>query len=933
MTAEQAYSRSLSAVVLVLARRTLWGYAQAEVYVPSLGRTLTLPADDLLTLDEAPAPTIPAIMVATAAARIRAALDEEGALLAPLTANVVPLPHQLAALQRAIASGHPRLLLADEVGLGKTIEAGLIMREMKLRGQIRRILVVAPTGLTGQWRDELLTHFGESFQLLTPADFPALRRQSGDANLWRRFSQVICPLDAVKPLDARRGWSAEQVARHNAERLDDLVSAGWDLVIFDEAHRLAGSSDHVARYQLARTLADATLSVLLLSATPHSGKTDAFRRLLGLLDARAFPEAAEVNREHVAPYIVRTPKRAATDTTGAPLFLPRQTRLLPVTWGPRHTLQRALYDAVSDYVREGYNAARRDRRQAVGFLLVLMQRLVSSSTRAIREALERRLDVLCTDSTGAIQADLRQLADVWDELDSEAQLDQVLTHIQAMRGERQEVETLLSLARRCEAAGVDARAEALLDQIYQLQQERNNPQVKVLIFTEFTATQAMLGALLESRGVRVARLNGAMPRPEREAAQYAFAHEAQILVSTDAGGEGLNLQFCSVVVNYDLPWNPMRLEQRIGRVDRIGQTQPVQAINLILADTVEGRVQDVLQQKLMTILAEFGVDKSADVLDGTASESVVERLFRDAILDPQALDTRVDSFIAEVRAQARSVSEARAVYDIPSPAEQRVGQELAQVAATHPLPIWIERLTLAAIEHEGGAIRPRLGGYDLTWADDTTWPDVTFDRRHADSRGARLLTLEESRLRGLLAQGAPWMPGLPVPVVRVSGLPVGVTGVWGLYTVAAEGATGDQATVALPLFMHHDGRLLDPTARWLWDHLLRMTTAMTPLAPLHGAEAMALATRMGAAAEQRGESLYRSAISRIQVQAAAEEDRGRVAYAARRTALERIGLPTVRRARLAELEHEEFTWRRDLTRRTRVRPALRPLLLISVEGA
>jgi hypothetical protein len=176
------------------------------------------------------------------------------------------------------------------------------------------------------------------------------------------------------------------------------------------------------------------------------------------------------------------------------------------------------------------------------------------------------------------------------------------------------------------------------------------------------------------------------------------------------------------------------------------------------------------------------------------------------------------------------------------------------------------------------------------------------------------------------------MPGLPVPVMRVSGMPAGVAGFWGLYTIAAEGEHRDHATVALPLFMHHDGRLLDPTARWLWDHLLRPTTAISPLAPLRGAESAAIATRLGAAAEQRGESLYRSAISRIQAQAVAEDDRGTVAYAARRTALERIGLPNVRRARLAELEHEEHDWRRELASRARVRPALRPLLIIGVEG-
>ena len=931
MSADHAYSLSLGVVVQVLKRHTLWGHEQAKVYAPSLDRALTLPADDLLPLDNAPVPELPLLIAWTAAARIRAALSD-GALLAPLTANVIPLPHQIAALRRAIATEHPRLLLADEVGLGKTIEAGLIMRELKLRGRVRRTLIVAPTGLTGQWRDELLTHFGESFQLVTPADFPALRRQGGDDNLWRRFPQVICPLDAVKPIEGRRGWSQEQVARYNAERLDDLASAGWDLVIFDEAHRLAGSSEAVARYQLARALADAVPYLLLLSATPHNGKTDAFRRLLGLLDPRAFPEAAEVSQDRVAPYVVRTPKREATDVAGSPLFHPRQTRLLSVTWGPRHTLQRSLYDAVSDYVREGYNAARRERRLGVGFLLVLMQRLVSSSTRAIREALERRLEVLRADGAAALQNNLGQLAEIWDELDGEGRLDQVLSQIQALRGERQEVETLLSLARRCEAASSDARAEALLDQIYQLQQERNNPQLKLLVFTEFTATQAMLRDLLVARGFSVATLNGAMPRQEREAAQRTFAQVAQILISTDAGGEGLNLQFCSVVVNYDLPWNPMRIEQRIGRVDRIGQTQPVQAINLILADSVEGRVQDVLQLKLATILEEFGVDKSADVLDSAASEQAVERLFLEAILNPGTLEHRVDHFLAEVRDQAQGVHEARATYAVSNPEEWKAGQAFARETADHPLPRWLECLTLASIEAEGGTVRPRLGGYDLAWGDGTAWEAVTFDRRHADATGARLLTLEEPRLSALLRRLGSWALGAPIPVLRVGGMPAGVVGILGLYELVVMGGARDLASAALPLFLHQDGRLLDPTARWLWDHLLRPMTVISVGEPLRGAEAMDAMLHLTAAAEQRGGPVYAELVARLSGQLSTERARGSEAYAARRAALERIGLANVRRARLAELAAEARQWRDELAAREQVQPALRPLVLLAVEG-
>jgi len=182
-----------------------------------------------------------------AAARVADALTHD-VLLAPIESSVIPLPHQIRALSRAVSSDRVRYLLADEVGLGKTIEAGLIMRELKLRGLVRRTLVIAPKGLVTQWVAEMRTHFGEEFRLLVPSDFSAYRRIAREDNLWQSHPQVVCTMDSVKPLDSRRGWSREQVAEYNRERFEDLVSAGWDLVIVDEAHRLGGSTDQVARY-------------------------------------------------------------------------------------------------------------------------------------------------------------------------------------------------------------------------------------------------------------------------------------------------------------------------------------------------------------------------------------------------------------------------------------------------------------------------------------------------------------------------------------------------------------------------------------------------------------------------------------------------------------------------------------------------------------
>src|SRR5258708_17216609 len=435
----------------------------------------------------------------SAAARIADAMARD-ALVAPLEGTVTPLPHQLHALARAMSNDRVRYLLADEVGLGKTVEAGLIFRELKIRGLVRRVLVVAPAGLVTQWVQELKTHFDEPCRLVIPGDLSAVRELVGldeEANAWRLHDQVVCPLASVKPLDARRGWTREQVARFNRERFDDLVSAGWDLIIIDEAHRLGGSTDQVAGFRLGEALAQAAPYLLLLSATPHQGKTDGFRRLISFLDPQAFPDDDSVSQARVAPYIIRTEKRRAIDLGGNPLFKPRRTQLVAVTWGASGAEQQALYSAVTDYVRDGYNQAIQDQRRAIGFLMILMQRLVTSSTRAIPQSLERRLEVLELPE-GQLSLFGEDIGDAWGTLDSQEQLDSVLkSRLKGLKNERAEVELLLSAARRCEAKGPDTKAQALLEQIHRLQREEADPLVKILIFTAFVSTQEMITSALQ----------------------------------------------------------------------------------------------------------------------------------------------------------------------------------------------------------------------------------------------------------------------------------------------------------------------------------------------------------------------------------------------------------------------------------------------------
>ena len=912
----------------------VWGARSYRVWLPTQATVLRVAEPRLVPFHTRPTDVVGnELAFVSAAARIADAMARD-ALVAPLEGTVTPLPHQVHALSRAMATDRVRYLLADEVGLGKTVEAGLIFRELKIRGLVRRVLVVAPAGLVTQWVQELKTHFGETFRLVIPGELSAVRELAGldeDANAWRLHDQVVCPLDSVKPLDARRGWTREQVARFNRERFDDLVSAGWDLIIIDEAHRLGGSTDQVARYRLGEALGQAAPYLLLLSATPHQGKTDGFRRLISFLDPQAFPDDDSVNQARVAPYVIRTEKRRAIDAEGNPLFKPRHTQLVAVTWGTKDSEQQALYSAVTDYVRDGYNQAIQEQRRAIGFLMILMQRLVTSSTRAIRESLERRLEVLELPE-GQLSLFGEDIGDAWGVLDSQEQLESVLkSRLKGLKNERAEVELLLSAARRCEARGPDAKAQALLDTIHRLQREESDPLVKVLIFTEFVPTQDMLATYLRERGFRVACLNGSMGLDERRAVQQDFAGAAQILVSTDAGGEGLNLQFCHVIVNYDLPWNPMKLEQRIGRVDRIGQKHVVQALNFALQDTVELRVREVLEEKLAKILEEFGVDKLADVLDSEEGGPDFEELYVEAMRHPDQAIERAEALAAELRQRALAAKDGTKVLG-PSAA---LTPDAAQQLAGHQVPFWTEKMTLAYLRSRqglGAQIERDEVGFRLQWPDGTVVTRAVF--APTEVAGAQHLTLEDPHVRSIAAQLGYFAPGSPIASIVIPEISDKVAGLWSLWRIALEGG-GSRATRVLPLFVSDDGRVLGPTARAVWDRLLELEpiSFSTRPAELAGDAASTAYENTRRRAEEAGRSLYDELLSTHRRGLEQEKQKGVSAFASRRRAIERIGLPQVRDHRLGQLAQEESAFYADLAVRSAAFPELRAIVVVRVAAA
>jgi superfamily II DNA or RNA helicase len=458
-------------------------------------------------------------------------------------------------------------------------------------------------------------------------------------------------MDSIKPLERRVGWTEEKIAQYNEERIYSIINSGWDLVVIDEAHRVAGSSGEVARYKLGNLLAAASPYLLLLTATPHNGKTEPFLRLIRLVDEKAFPNINAIVKEQVAPYVIRTEKREAIDNNGNKLFKNRTTRAIELHWDERHSMQCRLYEMVSDYVSQNYNKAMRNRGKNMWFvfLLIMMQRLVTSSTSAVRESMERRVKVLEEQAFKYQSMSEEEFA----EMELEENMEDAIAAISLdIKEEIAQLNDIIAVAKQAEFQYLDVKVEPLLEIIDDLFAE--DRQRKVIIFTEFVATQSYLVKLLKDRGYSTSILNGSMSIEERNAVLQEFKTETDILISTDAGGEGLNLQFSNCIINYDLPWNPMKIEQRIGRVDRIGQQRDVIVYNFILADTVENRVKAVLEEKLSVILKEIGIDKYSDVLDSETAELNFTDAYMKSIRNPKNIELNIRPVEEDLKKQVQN---------------------------------------------------------------------------------------------------------------------------------------------------------------------------------------------------------------------------------------------------------------------------------------
>ena len=439
----------------------------------------------------------------------------------------------------------------------------------------------------------------------------------------------------------------------------------------------------------------------------------------------------------------------------------------------------------------------------------------------------------------------------------------------------------------------------------------------------------MLVDFLERRGFTVVSLNGAMDLEERRQAQRRFATDAQILISTDAGGEGLNLQFCHVIVNYDLPWNPMKIEQRIGRVDRIGQNHIVRAMNFALADTVELRVREVLEEKLARILEEFGVDKLADVLDSEDGGVPFEALFAQAMIAPEDAEQRAAGVANEIRRRAEETRASSRLFS----ATERLDPSVAQKITNHQMPYWTEQMTLGYLrsqESAGASVKPAGIGYDIRWPNGETFLAAVFNRDDADRPGATMISLEDERVRELTISVPVFAPGQPIPSVVFPDVSDKTSGFWSLWRISLH-TVGGRKLRFLAIFLAEDGRVFGPTARTIWERLIDIPNGLSQSGEkISGPAAIDAFDASRKAAEAQGAAVFEELAAAHQMGIMRERKKGAHAFSSRRRAIERLGLPQVRAHRLRILEDEEQVWPRELALREAALPDLAAVLMVRV---
>ncbi|HIV08681.1 MAG TPA: DUF3883 domain-containing protein [Candidatus Spyradenecus faecavium] len=653
--------------------------------------------------------------------------------LAVHTSAIDPLPHQIAAVYGEMLPRLPlRYLLADDPGAGKTIMTGLLLRELLVRGDLRRCLIVTPGNLTEQWQDELWRKFGLRFELLTNDCVEA----SVSGNVFTEMPFCIARLD--------------KLARNEALR-ERLKRVDWDLVVCDEAHKMSasiwgGEVKPTKRFQLGRLLSDTAHNLLLLTATPHNGKEAEFQLFLSLLDPDRFEGAARSSHQAIdaSDVMRRLVKEDLLKFDGTPLFPERRATTVAYDLSEA---EAALYGAVTAYVREEFNRAENlqgDRKTTVGFALTILQRRLASSPEAIYQSLHRRRERLeqGLEELRMMRRAPEPVPSLPDDYDEDDYSDEELEAAEANVADRAtaastcaemeaEIRTLKALEEQADAVRASNTDCKWAELAKLLQSEpmagADGHGEKLIIFTEHRDTlrylERKIRALL-GRDEAVVTIHGALSRDERRKTEERFKQdrEVRILIATDAAGEGINLQRAHLMVNYDLPWNPNRLEQRFGRIHRIGQTEVCHLWNLVARETREGIVFQRLFEKLEEERKALG-GKVFDILGKLTFENrslsdllieavryserpdVRERLWRkvDAALDTTALRKLLEE--RALTGDSLGIGQVAAIRE-----------EMERQEAHRLQPHFVEAFFKTAFAELGGALHPREAGrYELTF--------------------------------------------------------------------------------------------------------------------------------------------------------------------------------------------------------------------------
>jgi superfamily II DNA or RNA helicase len=771
-------------------------------------------------------------------ARLRMALD---AFQLPLTssatrltaAKVDLLPHQVVLVHRVATSRPRRFLVADEVGLGKTVETALILRELASRGELTRALMVVPAGLVENWRRELNDVFNLDFEVFGSGGDVTDRK----TNAFARHPRLIASIDTLK----------------RPARIQRILGAPpWDLVVFDEAQHLTAyrQGNRVVRtenFKLAEALRDHCRDLLLLSATPHQGDHFRFWQLVRVLEPSLFTDAEDLvrNRHRLNAVVIRRTKADACDKNGGTLFARRSvhTERFRLT-----AAERAFYEALTHYIKDGYDLARQlgGKGSSLGLVMTIFQKIASSSFSAVKSTLTKRLlmltvqealhadDVLDVDRRDAALADARGMLRAMHGLGvspfDNATVERLLADAKMVVLKKQErdderddaSEVVLSATGEDTAANLVATAlpeerrrigELLMQFPRDVETKTHtlvkavgallaqNPSEKAVVFTTYLGSVEALRAAVSAAypHVQVDVLKGG-DHGAKTAAQNRFksAKGAAVLICTAAGREGINLQFCRVLFNHDLPWNPMDLEQRIGRIHRYGQKDTAQVFNMVAEDTIEGQVYDLLEEKLDNIAAALGKvderghvaeDFRAQILGQLAEHLKYEELYRQSLGDPKLARTKEELAVA----MDNAVRSRRLVGELFQDLQRFNLDEYRQLDDQGQAMAQLLSFSQKAAEADGGSMEPAGPERWSIVLPGKPQVSLTTNRDVAMSEeGLALLGLELPQVRIWLERWTALAPEARGMVANASDLPPGITTVWRV-TVEAKTA---QRTVA-----------------------------------------------------------------------------------------------------------------------------------------